>query len=138
MKKFILAAALFVATPLTALADPYVDMGLTEVKRIQDYKINSWNHVDDYSLMIDGSPSTKYLITFKNRCRDLRFANAIAAPTKGGAIQAGFDSIRVVGKDNHPMPCMIKSIYEVKGDRAAVSAVRDQVRELHKEQRKKR
>ncbi len=138
MKKLLLAGVIALTAPLTAMADAYVDMGLTEVKRIQDYKINAWQNVDDYSLIIDGGVNTKYLITFKNRCRDLRFANAIAAPTKGGALQAGFDSIRVVGKDSHPMPCMIKSIYEIKGDRAFVSDIRDQVRALHQEERKKR
>lgn len=133
----ILAVFLMIAPGLAA-ADAYTDMGLKQVKRIQQYKIDSWQAVDQYSLIIDGTPSTKYLVVFKNRCRDLRFATAIAAPTKGGSMQAGFDSISIIDRDKHPMPCMIKSIYEINGDRGKVKAIKAQVTKHHADKKNRK
>jgi hypothetical protein len=131
MKLNLLILMLATALSLPVAANEYTDLGLTQVKRINDYKIDSWQHVDDYSLVIRGGVSNYYLVTFKNRCRELKYAHAIAAPTKGGALQAGFDSIRVVNRDSIPMPCMIKEIYELKGDRAAAKAMRESVKAIH-------
>jgi len=119
------------------VAAEYESLGVSKVSKIQDYQLDGWQQVDDRSLIIQGGVSTRYLVVFKNRCRELKFAHSIAAPTKGGAIHAGFDSIRVVNKDRNPIPCMIKEIYKFKGDRAQANSLRDNVRALHKEKYKR-
>jgi len=133
MTKYIaLFVVLSMALSVDIAAAEYDSLGINKVPRIQNYKIDSWQAVDDRALIIKGGISEHYLVVFKNRCRELKFATNIAAPTKGSAIQAGFDSIRVVGNNSNPMPCMIKEIYKIEGDKNKVTNVRNKVRELHK------
>jgi hypothetical protein len=81
------------------------------VDRIQDYKINGWNYLDDRHLLFDGGPSQKYLITLKIDCSDTRGAEHIGFTSTVSSVTK-FDKI-VAATPIGPRSCPIESIQEL-------------------------
>lgn len=95
------------------LADKNYKMG-DEIDRIRDYRINGWNYVDDYNVVFQSGPSDHYLLTFSQRCINLRSAHAIAFTKTVGRITR-FDEVLV--RDGSGLPaekCMIDRIYRLE------------------------
>lgn len=94
------------------LADQNFALG-EKIDRIQDYRINGWYYVDEYNVVFRGGPSDYYLLSFNQRCVNLRGAHTIGFSTTLGQVTR-FDELLV---RNHsglpPEKCLIQSIHKV-------------------------
>lgn len=85
-----------------------------EIDRIRDYRINGWNYVDDYNVVFQSGPSDHYLLTFNQRCINLRSAHTIAFTQTVGRVTR-FDEVLVRDRTGLPAEkCMIDRIYRLE------------------------
>lgn len=85
-----------------------------EIDRIQDYRIDGWYYVDDYNVIFRGGPSDYYLLTFNQRCLNLRGAHTIGFSTTVGRVTR-FDEVLV--RDQSGMPperCLISEMHRLE------------------------
>ncbi|SER06554.1 hypothetical protein SAMN04488038_11520 [Solimonas aquatica] len=82
------------------------------VQRIQNYRIDGWNFVDDTHLVFTAGPSRDYLITTLTPCTALRGADQIGFTSTGQEVTT-LDKIvvRAIGFTDQ---CPIKAIDELK------------------------
>lgn len=95
---------------------------LPEHKKIHSFRLYSWSELDQQRLILNVTPSRPYLITFKHKCSELDFANAIEVKNSGSLLLANFDYIRVSGQmsDN----CYIDTIHQLtKEQKKALLAI---------------
>lgn len=81
------------------------------VDRIQNYKINGWNYLDDRHLIFDGGPSQKYLITLQIDCSETRGAEHIGFTSTVSSVTK-FDKV-VAATPIGPRSCPIESIQKL-------------------------
>lgn len=87
---------------------------LESVDRIQRYKVHGWHYIDDYNVVFRGGPSTYYLLTFYNRCLNLRSANAVAFSTTVGNVTR-FDDVYVRDQSGFPAErCRIDAMHKLE------------------------
>ncbi len=99
--------------------------GLVSVKRIQQFRFQGWQPLDDRHLILSSSHRKGYLIKLMSVCSELDFANNIKLKQEFGTIlNAKFDSIIVPGQFNQE--CTIDRIYVL--DEAQKKALRDLTR----------
>ena len=84
-----------------------------EVESIPNYHISAWNFLDSKGLILSGGPSQKYLVTFKNPCRDLQWANSIATTSTISRLTR-FDTVIPLGSGGIPARCLIEKIYALQ------------------------
>jgi hypothetical protein len=90
-----------------------------EVKRIRDYRINGWNHVDDYHVIITAGVRDEYLVALRNRCPELRSATHLAFSTTAGSLTE-FDKLMVSTPGGGVDRCYVSALYKLaKKPRAA-------------------
>jgi len=90
------------------------------VDRIHNYRLNGWNDVDRYNVIIRTGPSRRYLVTLKNPCTGLTSAETIAFKTTTGSLTK-FDSLQVRGSPGFVERCLIDSLHKLeKIEKAAV------------------
>lgn len=85
-----------------------------EIDRIEDYRINGWNYLDDYHVIFRAGPSDHYLLTFNQRCLNLRNAETIAFSTTVGRLTR-FDKVLV--RDHSGLPperCLIERMHRLE------------------------
>ena len=135
----LLAIAAIPATSFAATApgadelDEYAFLGLVPTERVQNFRLDGFNSVDNYSVIMWGTQRRTYLFILARRCSLLNSTELITLTSTGSAVQAGFDHIRVVA-DGLTIPCTITRIYTMSG-RGEVKRVRKEVREYHKRRR---
>jgi len=101
---------------------------LKSIDRIQSFRLQGWTALDEKHMILSKSLNKPYLITFKNNCTDLDFANAIKVVNHGGMLQAKFDYITV--PNTIEVRCYIASIYELsKEQKKALIAIGKPVEE---------
>lgn len=83
-----------------------------EVDRIRNYRINGWNHVDDWHVIITAGVREKYLLSLRNRCPELRSASHMAFSTTAGNL-TDFDEVMVTGPGGFVDHCYIDKIYKL-------------------------
>lgn len=95
------------------LADQNFTLG-EQIDRIQDYRIDGWYYLDDYNVVFRGGPSAYYLLSFNQRCVNLRGAHTIGFSTTAGRVTR-FDQllVRADGSGLPPEKCLIQSIHRV-------------------------
>lgn len=87
--------------------------------------------IDDKHMILDGSASRKYLVTFLSRCHGLRFALGIGLDRHGSQICSG-DSV-LAGNDR----CVIRYIEQVKDAREGAAIVQARAAAEENERKKK-
>ncbi len=53
-----------------------------EIRSIPNYRISGWEYLDSYSILLDGGDKQKYLVSFLQRCTELRRANVLTTTSK--------------------------------------------------------
>lgn len=86
----------------------------TKVKRISTFKINGFNTVNEESVIINGGPSLKYLVTTSHYCRGLNFAFKIGTTTTIRDVTR-HDNIIVSNGFAGREVCPIQDIYKLEG-----------------------
>lgn len=77
--------------------------------RIPSYRINGWNSLDDYNLVIMAGVNDQYLVRLQSPCFNLRSAFFIAFTTPTGRLDR-FESIIVRGPGRSREICGIADI----------------------------
>lgn len=93
------------------LADRNLQQG-EAVERIQNYRINGWNALDEEHLIIETGPSERYLVTLMTHCAGLRSSETVGFSTTTGGVTR-FDDITVSGPGGIVEECPIKSIHRL-------------------------
>jgi len=81
-----------------------------EVKRIKDYRINGWNSVDRYAVIMNVGASKSYLVTVRSPCDGLRSAETLAFSTTIGDL-TNKDKLVVRGNGGYLERCFIDTIH---------------------------
>lgn len=71
--------------------------------------IDNFKSIDNYSAIIETSPSKRYLVTFANNCRELKWAWSARVESRPGICLRPGDVI-VAGRNGFVDRCFIKSI----------------------------
>ena len=85
------------------------------IERIRQFRINGWQHINRQALILDASPTKKYLVTLRKSCHGLIGADLIAT-TALTATLSRFDSIIVRDHSHtsrHRRYCHIDEIYRL-------------------------
>ncbi len=83
-----------------------------QVKRITDYRINGWNSMDRFSVIMNVGASKNYLIMVRNPCDGLRSAEHIVFSTTIGDL-TDKDKLVVRGDGRYLESCYIDTIHEL-------------------------
>lgn len=101
-----------VPTPQELAADKGYVLG-GEVDKINNYRIDGWQHVSNRALMINGGPSEKYLLTFKTSCNNLSSTEVIGYTTTTSHLTR-LDGVVVKDRlGGYEEKCYIDRMYEV-------------------------
>jgi hypothetical protein len=90
------------------LAERYYVMG-TPVDRIRNYRLNGWNYVDNYHVIMQAGVREHYLVTLRSHCPDLSTATSIAFTTTVGSLTTS-DALLVHGPGQLLDRCYIRHI----------------------------
>ena len=74
--------------------------------------IADWQTIDDHHLLVTSAAGQDYVLTLRDGCFALRFAEHIGVSTSNNTIYAGFDYVTV---DGHQ--CPIQTIHAVSRER---------------------
>lgn len=80
------------------------------VERVDNYRVNGWNYIDDKHIVIYSGPSTRYLITTLIDCRDLSSAENIGFTSTSNSLTK-FDQLIVRGVAGFVKNCPITQIH---------------------------
>ena len=83
-----------------------------QVKRITDYRINGWNSMDRFSVIMNVGASKNYLITVRSPCDGLRSAEHLAFSTTIGDL-TDKDKLVVRGSGRYLENCYIDTIHKL-------------------------
>jgi hypothetical protein len=72
-------------------------------------QIDNFKEVDDYTAIIETSPSRRYKVTFVNRCRELKWAHFARVDARPGICLSAGDKI-IVGRHGFYDRCVIRSV----------------------------
>jgi hypothetical protein len=84
-----------------------------QVKRINDFQINSWNYIDRRNAIIYVGASRYYLITTRRPCDGLTETDNLAYSTTVGNL-TDKDKLLVRRDSGRVESCFIETIYELK------------------------
>jgi len=82
------------------------------VEKVQNYRVDGWNYLDDKHIMIYAGPSTRYLISTMTSCSDLSSAERIGFSSTANSLTK-FDKIVVRGVGGIIRNCPIDAIYRL-------------------------
>lgn len=82
------------------------------VDKVEDYRVDGWNYLDDTHIMIYAGPSRRYLISLMTTCYDLSRAENIGFSTTAHQLTK-FDKLVVRGTANMKQDCPITEIREL-------------------------
>ena len=83
------------------------------VERVKNYRINGFEHLDEYHVIFTAGPSRDYLVKTKVRCYELRTVQDLAFTTLPGGDLTRLDQI-IVPTTTSPKRCPIDSIYKLE------------------------
>ena len=98
-----------------ALSERLDEMGYsdkTEIKRLSNFRLNGWNYVDNYHVVINSGPSKQYLVQFRSACRDLRRASSISFKTALGSVSRG-DKMIIHDMGDWAGDCGVSAVFEL-------------------------
>lgn len=79
------------------------------VDRVEHYRVNGWNYIDDRHIVVYAGPSSRFLITTMSDCRDLSSTENIGFTTTTTSLTK-FDKLIVRGVDGIMQHCPITQI----------------------------
>lgn len=82
------------------------------VQQIQNYRVDSWNYIDDKHIMIYAGPSVRYLISTLISCPDLGMAETIGFSTTASNLTK-FDKLVVRGAGGMRRDCPIDALHQL-------------------------
>lgn len=82
------------------------------VKRLRDYRINGWNSIDRYSVIMNAGASKNYLVTVRSPCEGLISAEHLTFSTTIGDL-TDKDKLVVRGAGRFLEQCYIDKIYSL-------------------------
>lgn len=83
-----------------------------EIRRLSNFRLNGWNYVDKFNVIINSSPTKNYLVQFRTACHDLRQANTIGFKTNLSSVARG-DRMIVQSMGSRTGDCWVDAIYEL-------------------------
>ena len=90
----------------------YTFADLEQVNSIDNFRMDGWERVDRYSIIVNVRPKQNYLLILNGGLNDLKFAQGLAISSTMGKVEAGFDSVSTV---QEPMlKSQIKRIYKLE------------------------
>lgn len=98
------AAGLLIGPALADNPQPRQRSSCAFVRQIDNFK-----EVDDYTAILETSPSRRYKVTFVNRCRELKWAHFARIDARPGICLSAGDKI-IVGRHGFQDRCVIRSI----------------------------
>lgn len=84
-----------------------------QVKRINDYQVNSWYSVDRKHVIINFGASRNYLLTLRTSCDGLLDAELLSFSTTVGFL-TDKDKLLVRDDGHHILQCYIRTIHELE------------------------
>jgi hypothetical protein len=82
------------------------------VDKVQNYRVDGWNYLDDKHIMIYAGPSVRYLISTQISCSDLSSAEHIGFSSTANSLTK-FDKIVVRGAGGMIRNCPIDAIHQL-------------------------
>lgn len=83
------------------------------VEKIENYRVDGWNYLDDQHIMIYAGPSRRYMIGLMTTCYDLSTAERIAFTSTVHQLTK-FDKLIVRGPGGITQNCPIQEMRELK------------------------
>ena len=83
------------------------------VKSVRQYGNQSWQYINDKALILEISPTRKYLVELTIPCRGLKFSNGIATTTTGTELTT-FDSVLARDSGMGRNGCPIQHLYQLE------------------------
>ncbi|GIU32315.1 DUF6491 family protein [Shewanella schlegeliana] len=90
----------------------YTFPDLEQVNSIDNFRMDGWESVDRYSIIVDSRPRQSYLLILSGGLSGLNFAQGLLVTSTLGKVEAGFDSVSTL--DDPMMKAQIKRIYKLK------------------------
>jgi hypothetical protein len=100
------------ATPLKMANKYNFDNDLKEITDITSFRIDSWQSIDDQSLILKTDINNYYLVILQYPAFNLPFAQSIGVSESVGKISKGFDSI-IVTDSGHADSYRIYKMYKI-------------------------
>lgn len=72
-------------------------------------QIDNFKEIDDYSAIIETSPSRRFKVTFVNSCREMRWAHFARVESRPGICLSPGDKI-IVGRHGFADRCVIRTV----------------------------
>ncbi|MCL1147532.1 DUF6491 family protein [Shewanella sp. 10N.261.52.F9] len=90
----------------------YTFPDLEQVNSIDNFRMDGWESVDKYSVIVDSRPRQSYLLILNGGSNDFNFAQGLLVTSSLGKVTAGFDTVSTV---QDPMiKSQIKRIYKLE------------------------
>ncbi|WP_028767379.1 DUF6491 family protein [Shewanella fidelis] len=90
----------------------YTFADLQQVNSIDNFRMDGWESVDRYSIIVNVRPKQYYLLILNSGLNDLKFAQGLAISSTMGKVEAGFDSVSTV--QDPMLKSQIKRIYKLE------------------------
>ncbi|GIU18727.1 MULTISPECIES: DUF6491 family protein [unclassified Shewanella] len=85
---------------------------LEQVNSIDNFRIDGWESIDRYSVIVNSRPRQSYLLILSGGLTDLNFAQGLLVSSTLGKVEVGFDSVSTV--QDPMMKSQIKRIYKLE------------------------
>ncbi|GIU21649.1 DUF6491 family protein [Shewanella sp. MBTL60-007] len=97
---------------------------LEQVNSIDNFRMDGWESVDKYSVIVNSRPRQSYLLILSGGLNDLNFAQGLLVTSTLGKVEVGFDSVSTV---QDPMiKAQIKRIYKLE-DKQQKNAIKAKI-----------
>ncbi|QQX80070.1 hypothetical protein JK628_21725 [Shewanella sp. KX20019] len=97
---------------------------LEQVNSIDNFRMDGWENVDKYTVIVNSKPRQSYLLVLNGGLNNLKFAQGLLITSTLGKVEVGFDS---VATPQEPMQkSQIKRIYRLK-DKAEKEAIKQKI-----------
>ncbi len=97
---------------------------LQQVNSIDNFRMDGWEEVDRYTVIVNSRPRESYLLVLSGGLNDLRFAQGLLITSTLGKVEVGFDT---VATPQDPMlKAQIKRMYRLK-DKAEKEAIKQKI-----------
>ena len=104
------------AATTSAVSGKLAKLGYMEgdtIDRIENYRVDGWNYLDDQHILIYAGPSQRFLVTTLNKCPDLSSAEHIGFTSTTHAITK-FDRLIVRGAGGIVQYCPITELRKLR------------------------
>ena len=117
------------ATTPFKVADKYnFDNELQEQKEISNFRIDSWESIDDQSLLIITNINDYYLFILDHPARSLPFSEQIGITVTVDRVKSGYENI-IVSDSSGTESYVIHKIYKLK-DREQASEIKKRLKSM--------